>query len=200
MKKYYLLLLLVILVGCSERELKFERTYPDTSRLDTIRAANKDVQQTTVDSEFAFLINSNTKPEQIDITVEGVDAGYASWPTNLCWSANYEECEDLKPIDVFSNTNFDVPYKSFKTKSKIMLTYYNMATVYNQLPTPDEIEVYTIDRDLTLTPYPYRKINEYTYEFTTPSDTTTTHMFMFKAIYKTKVGGVTYYPIAITGK
>lgn len=200
MKKITFLILCIFLVGCSERELKFDRVYPDTSNIDAIRAENQ-ANQPNSDSAFFYLIDSNIKPERVDVGANtNIEAGYAAWPSVFCWAATYEECEHLKPNDSFNDDRYPIRYFTIEANSKISITYYNLSTVNNKLPTPDDIEIYIFNRDLTLTPYPYKKINDYTWEFTLPSDSKTTTMFMFKAIYKTKIGGVTYYPIPITGK
>ena len=202
MKKIaFFLILLLLLVGCSERELVFDRKYPNTSKIDSIRAQNTS-NQALNDSEFSKLINSRKLPEQIDIGVESVDEGYGAWPLDYCWGATYEECAHIKPRDIFNTEQLGIqlPYVTFKANSKVTLTYFNLATYNKELPIPDDIEVYIFNKDLTLTPYPYRKENDYTYEFQTPSETIGSNMFMFKAIYKTNIGGVTYYPIHITNK
>lgn len=197
-KKFSFLILLILLVGCSKHELEFERTYPDTSRIDALKA-EKQAERQNNDSAFSYLIDSNIKPERVDVDAN-IDVGYAAWPSVFCWAATYEECEHLKPIDSFNDDRFPIRYYTIEANSKITITYYHLSTVNNKLPTPDDIEIYIFNRDLTLTPYPYKKINDYTWEFTLSSESKTTTMFMFKAIYKTKIGGVTYYPIPITGK
>ena len=197
----FFLIPILLLVGCSERELVFDRKYPNTSKIDSIRAQNAS-NQASNDTEFANLISSRNRPEQLDIGVESLDVGYNTSPLVYCWSSTYEECEHLKPSDIFNTKQLGIhiPYITIKANSKVTLTYFNLATYNKQLPTPDDIEVYIFNKDLTLTPYPYRKENDYTYEFQTPSETIGSNMFMFKAIYKSQIGGVTYYPISITNR
>lgn len=58
-KHYFSLLLLIFLVGCSERDLEINRPYPDTTSLELLRAQLEAEKQATINpGTFEHLIGS----------------------------------------------------------------------------------------------------------------------------------------------
>ena len=200
-KKLLVLSLLFLLVGCSERELEFDRAYPDSSKynmLKTKKEARQAAQAEEIareNSGFTFLADSSFKPVVILI-----NQGHVIKPSNYCWKATYEECANLKYVEVFNDRIlriYNLNYFTFKANSKLTLSYNNISSIIKNMPIPDNLEIYTFNEDSTLTPYPSKKINENQYEITLPSEITT-YNFVFKTIYKTNIGGVSYYSLQIT--
>lgn len=203
-KKFSFLILLILLVGCSERELVFDRTYPDSSRYDVIKAKKQaqqaeQAEQAERQKSASFLIASSFMPMGVNVFAEN-NRGYIAYPSNFCWKATYEECADLKFVDAFNDhvlrTNEVSYYLTFIANSKVTLSYINITSVNETMPMPDDIEIYIFNKDKTLTPYPSKKIDAYQYEIILPSEKTT-YDFVFKTIYKKQIGGVTYYPVII---
>lgn len=180
-KRYFLLILLIFLVGCKEQE------------------ADPVLEEPGNKGTFENLIGSNTAPVEMNISTEFGDMGYYALPKNFCWKATFEECAHVKAVDVFNNSFEEVSHALLDINSKITLSFMDSATISKELPTPDDLEIYIFNDDSTLTPLPSKKLDEYQYEFNVPSNPAT-HNIMFKAIYKTEIGGVTYYPFSITGK
>lgn len=71
MKRFYKLILFtlcVILAGCSERTLKFDREYPDSTNLDELRIKKgEEILKGKVGTEFSHLLGSNILPDLIEI-------------------------------------------------------------------------------------------------------------------------------------
>lgn len=65
---------------------------------------------------------------------------------------------------------------------------------YFKTPLADDVELYILEKDGSLTPYPLSKLDKYNYAFYLPKEINS-YTFMIKAIFETYIGGIAYYPV-----
>ena len=207
MKKFYLLMLIslsVILSGCSERSLTFDRKYPDTSKIEELRIKkSEELIKGKVGTEFSHLLGSNVAPDTIKTTYkitlneEQVTYQYYTNPLQYCWRKTVEECNHLTPFNINIDTR---PLESTMfVMTKVVLNgghriSLNMFNIEDKTPLADEIELYILERDGSLTPHNITKLDKYNYSFDLPHETNN-YIFMVKAIFKSNIGGIAYYPM-----
>jgi len=207
MKHFYKLILFtlcVILAGCSERTLKFDREYPDTTNLDELRIKKgEEILKGKVGTEFSHLLGSNILPDLIEIsyiiTKNDLKIRYKqnTRPLQYCWRKTVEECAHLTPINIHINShNLEL---SLNQMTKITLDRghritLNMFNANDETPLADDVELYILEKDGSLTPYPLSKLDKYNYAFYLPKEINS-YTFMIKAIFETYIGGIAYYPV-----
>ena len=210
MKKFYsfiLISLCVIIAGCSERTLEFDRKYPNTSKIDELRIKKtEELLKGKVGTEFSHLLGSNVAPDSIKATyliTMGENAeikvpdGFNTNPLQYCWKKTVEECNHLTPINIHINTSplessgYRMSKAVLKPGERVSL---NMFNIIDKTPLADNIELYILERDGSLTPHPISKLDKYNYAFDLPEDEKS-YIFMIKAIFETHIGGIAYYPV-----
>ena len=216
MKKFVLFVIVIIslLTGCSEREIVYKRIYPDTSSLEKAREQRAaEIKAAEDNTEFGHLLNSRTDPRQIQLTVKELApeseaelftiSEYRTFALQYCWRETFEECGHGKPINLHTNTGdlavrdefIMTPFTAIK-ESKVEMI---IVSDEGMTPSPDRLEVYILEKSGDLTPYPHENITENYYRFTLPKDPNT-YFFVLKGIYEEYIGGVAYYNLRITVK
>ena len=214
MKKYISLMILIVslLTACNVREPVYERHYPDTSSLEIARvkrdAEIKLQEQNTV---FDYLIDSSTPPKDIAITVtepksdldnEPTTSKYQAFALQYCWSKTYEECADIKPVNMYTYVDVgrdDRFVLTAITVAKASHVEFKALSDSGKTPKQDRFELYLLERNGEITPYPLNNINGNNYSFKL-LDEVNTYYFVVKAIFEEYIGGVSYYMLRIVTK
>lgn len=196
--RYLLLVVLLILTGCSVRELTFDRTYPDTSKLDEFRKE----RQLEIEEEIRNLPNTimKTKPKPRSITVSKpvdystrttISEMAISNVTQYCWDYNYLDCERIIPIHPYDFPHYILD--SLHVKANTLVEIYADRDRIN-LPFPFRIEVYVYDQNRNLNLYQTIESDSNTFELTTPSEQGI-YMMLIKAYYDWEIDGISYHPV-----
>lgn len=206
MRKVKCLLIFVILLvlsGCSERELTFERTYPDTAYLDDKREKRKQEIEKEQKDIAAYIIDRNSAPRELLLTVklEKEDTqdrhGYIARPIQYCWAITLEECERIQPIHPNDDKRNTLGTLRIAANQKFSLSNF-LDIVPNPVPLPARIEAYIYDenKNLYLHETVYGTTPGSEFLFTAPNPGF--YIFQFKAYYEGDVQGVSYHPHGIT--
>lgn len=206
MKKFLLFIFTIVplLTACNAREPIFDRLYPDTSSLEKVRKDRADeILAQELNSDFGHLIDSTTSPKYIKLTINDEEYEKRSFPLQFCWEKTYEECNDFKPINLHTDTR--LIYRGDR-HIMIPLTLERESTIGLTIlpddgitPDPDRFEVYILEKNGELTPYPSKNSFENYFSFQLPNEINT-YFFILKASYEKYIGGVSYYVLRITLK
>ena len=215
MKGFVLVVIVMValLTGCNVREPVFERLYPDTSNLEKVRERRAaEIKAAEENTEFGHLLNSTTAPREILLTVREIEldpkfntnvfkvSEHRAFALQYCWRATYEECGHVKPINLHNNNRnlavrdvFVMTPITVNKESSIEMTVLPDEGI---TPSPERLEVYVLEKNGELTPYPSTNILENLYSFTLPNDINT-YFFVIKGIYEKHIGGVAYHMLKI---
>ena len=210
MEKYYLLILIslcVILSGCNERTLTFDRKYPDTTEIDELRSKKaEEIIKGKTGKVFSHLPGSNVAPDDIKLTyyITVGDKAEIKAPRSLltsplqyCWRKTVEECNHLRPTNLHINiapievSSYILTKVTLKPGERVSL---NMFNINDTTPLADYLELYILEKDGSLTPYPLSPLDKYNYAFDVPKEEYS-YIFIIKAIFETQIGGIAYYPV-----
>ena len=203
--KKILILTLIFLMGCSVREPVYDRIFPDTSSLQKVRDERAaEIKAAEENTEYAHLINSSIAPRDIIVTVKEYDketnsykvTEYKAFALQICWRATLNECSHVKPINLHNDTgNLAVRDEFIMTPFTVNRgTNISLTIVPNEglTPKPDRLEVYILEENGDLTPYPFDNNT-----FKLPNDVNS-YFFVLKGIYEEHIGGISYYMLRIT--
>ena len=204
MKKVkYLILFVVLLVltGCSERVLTFDRTYPDTSRLEEARAKKQLELKLEIEIEednlASTLKKQNKRPRSLHFYSETDTNAYSVDVTQYCWANKLEECGNIQPIHPNDNTTpyYILYYLRVAPNEEISIGVDSSNSAI--VPNPARIEAYIYDENKNLHLYETIDKPGIISEITAPSNPGL-YIFQFIAYYEGDVEGVSYYPHGIT--
>ena len=195
MKKFSLFLLLtlvLVLTACSERELTFDRTYPNFAKVDEYR----EKRQLEIEEEIRNAAKTilETRPTPRSLIITGTTSKYAH-ASQYCWD-NYLECGSrMNPVHPYDSTEIRLStLTTTNNKLQISIETAREAT----LPYPTRIEAYIYDRSKNLNLYQSYdlKNNEDIFNVTLPEEPSV-YMFHFKTFYTGEVQGLSFHPIMI---
>lgn len=192
--KYFIIFVgLLILTGCSERELTFDRVYPDTSRLEEARAKNK----LEVENLVVTLNEQNTPPRDLFLFRPNSSRAYIVIGTQFCWAIKSEECENMQPIHPNDkeapNYTLEFLHIAANEEFHIEVDTLNGPGV---VPYPTRIEAYIYDKNNNLHLHEAIDNSGMHFVFTAPSKPDS-YTFLFKAYYEGNVKGISYHPHGI---
>lgn len=191
--RYLLITILLILAGCSERELTFDRSYPNTAILDELR----DKRQLEIEEEIKNAPNTimETKPLPRSLLIfepRTKSTAYAH-PSQYCWDYNYLDCD--------ARMHPKHPYDSDEIVLSTLILNPNMRLEISVdigrdviLPFPSQIEVYIYDQNRSLQLYHVvdNATDIKTFTINLPSELGN-YTFLFKAFYKGETQGISYH-------
>lgn len=193
--KLVLLFAMFILTGCSARELEFERTYPDTTRLDEYRSQIEKIYALSSNDITTKVIEQSIQPRNLLFTGGTIDDSANVATSHYCWGKSFRDCEKMRAIypseDPLMSTILNI---SVKANGQVKVT---PDSIDSGLPHPQELEVYFYDSNRTIKMYE-KVLNDGSsiFKFTAPN-AANSYVFMIKAIYDGKLHGISYYTIRI---
>jgi len=192
--KFALLLGMLILTGCSERELEFERTYPDTTRLDEYRSQIEKIYALSTNDITTKVIEQWIQPRNLLFTGQTIDDLANVAASQFCWGKSFRDCEKMRAVHPSEDPLVSVLNISVKANGQVKVT---PDSIDSGLPYPQVLEVYVYETNRSIKMYE-KILNEGTsiFEFTAPAEAQS-YLFMIKAIYDGKLHGISYYPIRI---
>ena len=186
--KYFIIFVgLLVLTGCSVRELTFDRAYPDTSSLEEARAKNKLEGENLV----VTLNEQNTPPRSLYLFRPNGSTEYTVVGTQFCWAIKSEECESMQPI----YPNYTLEFLRIAANKEF---YLGVDTLNGSeaVPYPTRIEAYIYDKSNNLHLHEAKDITGRHFVFTAPS-IPDSYTFLFKVYYEGDVEGISYHPHGI---
>ena len=195
--KMAILLAMLILTGCSARELEFERTYPDTTRLDEYRAQIEKIYALSSNDITTKVIEQWIQPRDLLFTGQTLEDSANVGTSHYCWGKSFRDCEKIKAVHPSEDPLMSILNISVKANGRVKIT---PDPIDSGLPYPQVLEVYVYDSNRKIKMYE-KVLNDGTsiFEFTAPAEAQS-HIFMIKAIYAGKLYGISYYPIRINVK
>ena len=200
-KGKYLILFVVLLVltGCSERVLTFDRIYPDTSSLEEARAKRQ--LELGIEKEVENLVSTlkkeNKRPRSLNISSLNDTTGYSADVTQYCWADKREKCENIQPL--YPDHNL-VPYFTLYYLRVASNEKFSVGVDINgsaEVPFPARVEAYIYDENKNLHLHEAIDNPGKFFKFTVPSNIGS-YIFLFKAYYEGDVEGVSFHPHGIT--
>ena len=177
MRKFIGLLLIVgILVGCQNSEVKVE----------------KEVKP-EVDNRSVY--ESNKKPRYIHLGFDELDMGLDAHLIQYCWNEDLNAC----PLELTEKTKEELlegknyPYRSYSYPPNKPIDFFvelDVLVPESVLPFPDTIELYYFE-DEQLVPVTITNDSS-THSFTLP-DKEGIHTFLFRTIYDSDIKGTAFY-------
>lgn len=204
MKKFKYLILfvsLLVLTGCSERELTFDRLYPDTSSLDEARAKKLLELELEIKKEGVDLASTlkkeNKRPRTLHLSSINDLMGYSADVTQYCWANKRDECERIQPIhpNDISGPFYNLNYLRVAAKEKLSLGVDISGSVL--VPFPARVEAYVYDENKNLHLYEAIDNPGKNFYITAPLKLGS-YIFQFKLYYEGDVEGISYHPHGIT--
>lgn len=197
---FLILVVLIILTGCSERELTFDREYPNLAIVDEFREKRKlEIEEEIKNAPYRIL-ETRPKPRRLLIYDATTDSYEYAHPSQYCWELNYLECDErMKPVHPYDSSEINLSSMVIGRNSFEVTIENGRGAV---IPYPDRIEAYIYDQNKNLQLHQAfdSKSEGQPIEFilTLPSDTgKKTYMLQFKVIYKGDIEGVSYHPFMI---
>ena len=201
-KCFIIFVILIVLTGCSERELTFDRIYPNTANLDEMREKRKQEIKEEQKDVAAYIIERNLAPRELYLTLpDDEDKGaYLAKAMQYCWAITEEECVRIQPMHPYDdqvNQKY-MPVIRIAANQKLYIRN-NLDLISNPIPFPARIEAYIYDdnKNLQLHETVYGTTPGEPFVYTAPS-TSGLYMFQFKAYYEGEVEGISYHPYPIS--
>lgn len=196
-KRALLFIMLIFLTGCSARELEFERTYPDTTRLDEYRAQIEKIYAISENDITTKVIEQWIQPRNLLFTGQTANDSADVGAAQYCWGETFRDCEKMKAVHPDEDLLGSILNITVKANERVKLTPDQNDS---GLPYPQVLEVYVYNSIRQIKMYD-KVLNDGTsiFEFTAPAEPQS-YIFMIKAIYAGKLYGISYYPIRIDVK
>lgn len=197
LRRFVFLFAMIVLTGCSTRELEFDRVYPDMTELDIYRAQLEKIDELT-SYEFAEqVISRNIQPRDFIFISQTNDYSTIVEAVQYCWGQSFRSCEDMRAVYPLGNPLDLITSISVEANGRVKVS---PEPIISELPYPTELQLYVYDIDRKIRVYD-KVLNDFsnTFEFTVPAEAQS-YVFMIKAIYSGKLHGVSYYPIKIDVK
>lgn len=188
---YLLLIVFLILAGCSQRELTFDRKYPDTTKIDEFR----EKRQFEIEEEMRNLpkkiLETSARPRSLEIMTKKMliplDAN------QYCWDLNYLDCERMTPVHPSDIRNFNIHILNARTNELIEVS---VAEDPINFPTPVRIEVYLFDENRSLDLFQTLESTSNNFDFRVPTEPGM-YTFLFKVIYQSEIDGIAYHSLKV---
>lgn len=192
-----LLLAMLIITGCSARELEFERTYPDMTKLNEYRMQIEKIYALSSNDITTKVIDEWIEPRDLLFTGETIEDSANVVVSQYCWGKTFRDCEKMKAVHPDEDSLLSILNISVKPNGRVKVT---PDPIDSGLPYPQVLEVYVYDSNRKIKMYE-KVLNDGTsiFEFTAPTEAQS-YLFMIKAIYAGKLYGISYYPIRINVK
>lgn len=185
----------LLLSGCSERELTFDREYPDTSDLDELREKKQLQIKEEMKNLPVYMRENNVPPRNLLVSTPN-SGGHDIRAFQFCWAVTIEECESSQPKHPFEYKNNVLLAVNLNPNEILRLTP-NMAP--GIVPFPVRIEGYFYDENNNLQFHEELINTGDSFLFTAPSESKS-FIFQFKAYYEDNVKGISYHPYRIAVK
>lgn len=216
LKKINQLLLLfafIILTGCSQRELTFDRVYPNLAIVEDFREKRQLEIEEEIKNGPQTILETRPQPRSLIIydprkknNTEKRQLGQKELPqvaqaSQYCWELNYLECDErMKPVHPYDSSEIDLPIIVLDRKYfEVSIDTYRGVII----PFPTRIEAYIYDQNKNLQLYqafePKAENQPFIFPLTLPSESKS-FIFQFKVYYTGDIQGVTYHPIMIFTK
>lgn len=208
-------IIIITLTGCNERELTFDRIYPDTAKLDEYREKRQLEIEEEIKNSPTLVLETRPKPRSLLINEpivdiepsEELDPSESLEPiepnkinvssSQFCWDYNYLDCDArVKP-----QHPYDIPLLALVDVKSVISSTNEVLQIFMELdrgsilPYPTRIEAYIYDLNKNL--HLYQTVEDTTdimqFELTSPSEPGS-YMFLIKVFYKGEVQGVSYHP------
>ena len=193
--RFIILVCFLLLTGCSERELTFDRVYPDTSHLDELRENIQLEIKEEMKNLSAYMTENNVPPRSLFFTIPN-RGGYDIRAFQFCWAPILEECESMQPKHPYESKNNDLFAENSNPNEVIRLTP-DLAP--GTVPFPVRIEGYYYDENNNLQFHEELVNTGDSFLFTAPAESKS-FIFQFKAYYEGDVEGISYHPYRIAVK
>lgn len=204
-----LLIVFIILTGCSQRELTFDRVYPDQAIVDEFREKRKLEMEEEIKNGPKTIMETRPKPRSLIIydprkkPKENQDFNWKELPqvanaSQYCWELNYLVCDErMKPVHPYDSSEIELPTLLLDRK------YFEVSIDTSRgviIPFPTLIEAYIYDQNKNLQLYqafePKTEGQSFIFPITLPSEHKS-FILQFKSYYKGDIQGVSYHPIMI---
>ena len=186
---YLLLIVLLIITGCSQRELSFNRKYPDTTRIDEFREKRQFEIEEEIRNLPKMIMENYSAPRNIEIVFRKTELLLSA--NQYCWELNYLDCERMTPVHPSDIRNFHIQSLNARKNELINVS---VAQDPINFPTPARIEVYIFDenRNLNL----FQSLDSTPIDFRAPTEPGI-YMFLFKVIYQWEIDGIAYHSLEV---
>ena len=207
---YLFLTVLLIITGCSQRELTFDRVYPDLTKVDEfrekrqleieeeIKSGPNTIMETRPQPRSLIIYDPRKKKSNEEQQFDKKELPQGAHASQFCWEFNYLHCDErMKPVHPYDSTEIEL--------ASIVLDreYFEVSIDTSRgviIPFPTRIEAYIYDRNKNIQLYqafePKTEGQSFIFPVTLPSEPKS-FMFQFKVIYKGDIEGVSYHPIMI---
>lgn len=191
---YLLLAFFFILTGCSERELTFDRTFPNTAILDEFR----EIRQLEIEEEIKNAPNeireTRPLPRSFLIYEPKTETSKYAHASQYCWDYNYLDCDErMKPKHPYDSDEIELQTLAFNPNT--ILDIYSEQGRGALLPYPSQVEVYIYDQEKNLQlVHTVDDLTEHNmFKYKLPSEQGV-YFYQFKAYYKDEIQGISYHP------
>jgi len=185
----------LMLTGCSERELTFDRAYPDTSHLDELRKSIQLKLEEEIKNLPANMTENKVSPRELHVSIPNGKFSILR-AFQFCWAVTIEECESMQPKHPYENKNNDLFAENSNPNEVIRLTP-DLAP--GTVPFPVRIEGYYYDENNNLQFHEELiKVGD-SFLLTAPAESKS-FIFQIKAYYEGDVEGISYHPFRIAVK
>ena len=192
--RYLLITILLILTACSERELSFNRTFPNTVLLDELR----EKRQLEIEEEIKNAPNdireTRPLPRSFLIYEPRSDTSKYAHASQYCWEYNYLDCDErMKPKHPYDSSEIKLDTLAFNPNT--ILEIYSEQGRGATLPYPSKVEVYIYDQEKNLQlVHTVDDLTEHNmFKYKLPSELGV-YFYQFKAYYKGEIQGISYHP------
>ena len=193
--RFIIFLLFLLLTGCSERELTFDRVYPDTSHLDELREKRQVEIKEEMKNLHVYMTDNNVTPRVLYVSIPN-RGGYDIKSFQFCWAKTHQECEKLQPKHPYEYKN-DILLAVNLNPNEVLRLTPDLAP--GIVPFPVRMEGYYYDENNNLQFYEELVNFDDSFLLTAPAESKS-YIFQFKAYYEGEVEGISYYPYRIAVK
>lgn len=188
-----ILFMILFLVSCSERELSFDREYPDTSKLDEVREKRRLEIEEERKNLATYMMQKAIRPRSLRLYADDEAKAEAN-AEEYCWNNEMSICEKLKPSH---------PYDYFSDMQSVRIRKNTKVTIHidpwdGPQPYPTKIELYTYndEKELVFVNQLDQITDTGQYEFMLPNDEIS-YIYMFKTYVDTDIKGIGWHPVRI---
>ena len=191
---YLFVTILFILTGCSERELLFDRTFPNTVILDDFREKRQLEIEEEIKNAPKTIKETRPLPRSFVISDPEAKKGAYADASQYCWEDNYLDCDErMKPQHPYENASIVLKNLSLYSNTILEISSEQGRDVI--LPYPSQVEVYIYDQERNLQlVHTVDNLTEHNmFKYQLPSEPGA-YFYQFKAYYKGEVQGISYHP------
>lgn len=196
-RRLVLISLLLILTGCNVRAVEFDRTYPDMSELDELKAEKENERKSRPEYlKYVNLIDSNTPPLPISLLSPNEDNSFNELKlqaTHFCWKDSMRDCLHIEAELVLDDPDLNIPEYTIKKRKSMTLS---TLPISDETPPPSNVEFALYNSEQMWYPFGFGRSNQYTYDFNAPEEAGS-YLYIFKAQYDSAIGGVALFPVKL---